>query len=78
MGAFLRKELGLRTIRQHIGSARPYVLVWDEDKILRLARAYGLEEEFEGGNLVTSVTSDTMEVKGKESPVSENTKIKFN
>jgi hypothetical protein len=56
MGSILRKELGLTVKRMSIGKRVPYVVVWDENQMRKLAEAYGLEEEFK--EALTSLISN--------------------
>jgi hypothetical protein len=80
MGSVLRKELGLTVRREHIGRRAPYVVVWDENQMKRLAEVYGLEEEFEEAiKAITSITSITSskpaESKETSAPITSITSI---
>lgn len=57
LGVILRRDLGLITKRKQVGRRAPYVVVWDEKQMARLAKTYGLEEEWK--EALTSITSLT-------------------
>jgi len=58
VGNIIRKDLGLTTKRKQLGRRAPYVVVWNEGQITRLAKAYGLEEKLR--ETITSLTSITL------------------